>query len=370
MEIQIPMNDLRAQYQRYKSEIDQAIKNIIDDTQFIGGPPVKTFEENLSKYLNDVHVIACANGTDALQIAIMACDLKPGDEVITTPFTFAATAEVVCFLGLKPVFVDIDPRTFCMDADHLRSAITLKTKCIIPVHLFGQCANMGQIMKIAKEHNLIVIEDAAQSLGSSYHMDNGDVLPSGTIGDIGTTSFFPSKNLGCFGDGGAIFTKDAALAQKIRMICNHGARKKYYHEIVGVNSRLDSLQAAILDVKLQYIEEDITKRIKAADLYDRLLAGKRNIEIPHRSPDSRHTFHQYTIRVKEDRNGMIERLKSNNIASSVYYPLSLHVQSAFTDKNDPFKSFPQTEMACDQVLSLPIYPDITEAQIEKVTSIL
>lgn len=364
------MNDLRAQYQRYKSEIDEAIRNIIDSSQFIGGAPVKAFEENLSKYLNGVHVIACANGTDALQIALMACDLKPGDEVITTPFTFAATAEVVCFLGLKPVFVDIDPRTFCMDEDKIKSAVTSKTRCIIPVHLFGQCANMETIMQIAKEYNLLIIEDAAQSLGSTYKMANGDVLPSGTIGDIGTTSFFPSKNLGCFGDGGAIYTKDADLAQKIRMICNHGARKKYYHEIVGVNSRLDTLQAAILDVKLKYVEEDIIKRIKAADLYDKLLEGNSNIEIPFRSPESRHTFHQYTIRVKEDRNGVIDRLKSNNIASSVYYPLSLHVQSAFTYKNDPVNNYPQTELACEHVLSLPIFPDITEAQIEKVTSIL
>ncbi len=370
MEIQIPMNDLGAQYRRYKKEIDNAIQKIIDSTQFIGGSPVKSFEENLSKYLNNVHVIPCANGTDALQVALMACDLQRGDEVITTPFTFAATAEVVCLLGLTPIFVDIDPFTFCMNADLIEEAITPKTRCIIPVHLFGQCANMEQIIQIANANDLLVIEDAAQSLGSDYYMSNGDVVPSGILGDIGTTSFFPSKNLGCFGDGGAIFTKDAKLAQKIRMICNHGARKKYYHEIVGVNSRLDALQAAILDVKLKYVNEDINKRIKAADMYDTLLINKTDLEIPIRTAYSKHTFHQYTIRIKQGREEVIERLNSNNISCSIYYPLSLHVQEAFTNKKDLIKTYPQTETACEQVLSLPIFPDITEAQIEKVTSIL
>ena len=366
----IPMNDLKAQYSRYKVEIDEAIQQILDSTQFIGGNPVKKFENNLSEYLDGAHVIACANGTDALQVALMACDLNPGDEIITTPFTFAATAEVICLLKLKPVFVDIHPDTFCLNENHIEAAITPNTKCIIPVHLFGQCANMEAIMKIAEAHNLIVVEDAAQSLGSKVLMNDGSSVHSGTIGHIGTTSFSPSKNLGAYGDGGAIYTRDESLAIKLRMICNHGARKKYYHDIIGVNSRLDSLQAAILEVKLKYLNQDINKRMEVAAIYDELLESKKHITRPARAAYSTHSFHQYTIKLDKGRDEMVSHLKDNNISTSIYYPLSLHVQPAFSGHNSLNKSFPVTEQLCQQVLSLPIYPDLTRAQIEKITNIL
>lgn len=363
------MNDIGAQYKRYKSEIDQAIQNTIKSGQFIGGPVVKNFEKNLSAYLDDAHVIACANGTDALQIALMALDLKPGDEVITTTFTFAATAEVICLLGLKPVFVDIDPDTFCIDPTKIEAAITTRTRCIIPVHLFGQCADMNSINSIAKKYNLFVIEDAAQSMGSKCNI-NGVLIPSGTIGNIGTTSFFPSKNLGCFGDGGAIYTRDPELAERLRMICNHGAKRKYYHEIVGVNSRLDAIQAAILDVKLKFLQEDIIKRQTAAQHYDQYLADNPRVIIPARDKHSTHTFHQYTIRVKENREELIGKLKNEGIATMVYYPVPLHIQEAFRTSGQSEQRFPNTEKATSEVLSLPIYPDISEEQIKKITAFL
>ena len=369
MDITIPMNDIGAQYKRYKNEIDDAMRSTIDSGQFIGGSQVKQFEQNLSNYLEGTHVIACANGTDALQIALMALDLQPGDEVITTPFTFAATAEVICLLQLKPVFADIHPGTFCIDPDKIEALINEKTRCIIPVHLFGQCADMSRIMTIAKKYNLYVVEDAAQSLGTTYTGADGISKHSGSIGNIGTTSFFPSKNLGCYGDGGALFTNDASLGEKIRMICNHGARKKYYHEIIGVNSRLDALQAGILDVKLKYLQSDIDKRKLAASTYDGLLEKAENIIIPFRDPKSTHTFHQYTLRIKENRDQMMDKLKQHGISAMVYYPVSLHNQIAFRSSQSGHQ-FTETDNACKEVLSLPIYPDITKEQIKKVAEVL
>lgn len=361
------MNDLGAQYLRYKDEIDRAIQNVIDSGQFIKGPIVNQFEADLSKYLGGVEVITCGNGTDALQIALMALDLKEGDEVITTPFTFAATAEVIALLKLKPVFVDIKPDTYCIDPTKIEEAITPATRCIIPVHLFGTIADMNAIMAIADLYGLYVIEDAAQSLGSLYKMNDGNTVHSGTIGHIGTTSFFPSKNLGCFGDGGALFTKDRALAEKIRMIANHGTKVKYNHEIIGVNSRLDSIQAAILNVKLQYLDMDISARIKAAAIYDQLLHGHGEITSPIATENATHSYHQYTVRVK-NRSKVRVRLGEAGISSMIYYPIPLHIQKAFAFAGGAIGRFPVTECACDEVLSLPIYPDITKEKIEKVVA--
>ena len=357
------------QYLRYKDEIDQVIQHVIQSGQFIKGSEVVAFESNLSDYLDGAYAISCGNGTDALQIALMALDLKEGDEVITTPFTFAATAETICLLKLKPVFVDIRPDTFCIDATKIEQAITPATKCIIPVHLFGTHADMDAICQIAKRHNLYIIEDAAQSLGSQYTFNDGRKCWSGTMGHIGTTSFFPSKNLGCFGDGGALITKDAKLAEKIRMICNHGANKKDYHEIIGVNSRLDAIQAAILNVKLKYLDGDLDSRIEAAELYNTLLTNKSEIIAPSSLKNSNHTYHQYTIRL-QDRDQAIVKLNENGISTMIYYPVSLHEQPAFLFSHQKKGHFPETEKACREVLSLPIYPDITPQQIHKIVNIL
>ncbi len=369
MDQKIPMNDLGAQYLRYKGEIDDAIQNVIDSGQYIKGPFVNRFEANLSQYLDGAHVISCANGTDALQIALMSLDLKEGDEVITTPFTFAATAEVIALLRLKPVFVDIRPDTYCIDPERIEAAITPATKCIIPVHLFGTNADMAAIMNIANKYGLYVVEDAAQSLGSTYRMNNETVYHSGTIGHIGTTSFFPSKNLGCFGDGGALITKDQALAEKIRMVANHGTKIKYTHEIIGVNSRLDAIQAAILDVKLKYLDQDVKARMNAAIAYDRLLSGRNDITCPIATQNSSHTYHQYTIRIK-DRAKVRMGLEAAGISSMIYYPSPLHIQKAFSFAGAANGDFPVSEKACIEVLSLPIYPDITNEQIEKVVAYL
>lgn len=365
----IPMNDLGAQYLRYESEIDSAIENVIQSGQFIKGSKVTEFEANLAEFLDKSHVITCGNGTDALQIALMALDLKEGDEIITTPFTFAATAEVIGLLRLKPVFVDIRPDTFCIDETKIEEAITSSTRCIIPVHLFGTHANMEVIMEIAHRHHLYVIEDAAQSLGAEYQFSDGRKCQSGTMGHIGTTSFFPSKNLGCYGDGGALITRDFLLAEKIRMICNHGARKKYYHEMIGVNSRLDAIQAAILDVKLKYLNQDIQSRMAAGEYYNQLLAQKSDIICPSGLQNSTHTYHQYTIRVK-NRQEVQEKLRYSEISSMIYYPVSLHTQPAFTFAGQSGITFNETEKACGEVLSLPIYPDITREQIKKIAQTL
>jgi UDP-2-acetamido-2-deoxy-ribo-hexuluronate aminotransferase len=363
------MNDLGMQYLRYKDEIDTAIQNVIHSGQFIKGSEVATFESNLSNYLDGAYTVSCGNGTDALQIALMALDLKEGDEVITTPFTFAATAETICLLKLKPVFVDIRYDTFCIDATKIEEAITPATKCIIPVHLFGTHADMDAICQIATRHNLYIIEDAAQSLGSQYTFHDGRKYWSGTMGHIGTTSFFPSKNLGCFGDGGALITKNEKLAEKIRMICNHGAKKKYYHEIIGVNSRLDALQAAILNVKLKYLDKDLKSRIEAGEMYNTLLTNKSEVIAPSALKNSNHTYHQYTIR-HHDRDQVIAKLNENGVSSMIYYPVSLHEQPAFIQSLQNKGHFPETERACHEVLSLPIYPDITTQQIHKIVNLL
>lgn len=366
----IPMNDLGMQYARYQNEIDAAIADVIQSSVFIGGPKVRMFEQNLSGYLGSPHVIGCANGTDALQIALMALNMSPGDEVITTSFTFAATVETICLSGLKPRFVDINPYTFCIDTNKIEAAITDRTRCILPVHLFGQCADMESIVQIAKKYNLYIIEDNAQALGANFTFSDGRREKAGTIGHIGTTSFFPSKNLGAFGDGGALFTNDAILAQTIRMLCNHGSQKKYYHEIIGVNSRLDAIQAAILDVKLKHLTQDLESRKAVAAQYDAFLSDNSNIQLPSRSSNTDHTFHQYTIRIKEDREAIVDRLKANNISTSVYYPLSLHVQKAFSLDGEEIPILPETELACKEVLSLPIFPDMTSDQIKRICQLL
>ena len=360
----IPMVDLQGQYKKIQPEVDAAFREVLESCHFINGKWVKTFAENLATYLNIAHVIPCANGTDALQIALMALDLQPGDEVITTPFTFIATAEVIALLRLKPVFVDAEYDTFNIDVSKIEAAITSKTKCIIPVHLFGQAANMEAIMAIANAHNIYVVEDNAQAIGADYHFSNGTTQKVGTIGHIGCTSFFPSKNLGCYGDGGAIFTNDAELADTIRMVINHGSRIKYYHEVVGVNSRLDSLQAAVLDIKLKHLDTYANARRSAADIYDTLFKETPNLECPYRAPYSSHVFHQYTLKVEaEDRDRVMAHLKRQNIACAVYYPVPLHIQNAYKMYGHKEGDFPISEKLAKEVFSLPIHTELdTETQ--------
>ena len=356
----IHMSDLYGQYLTMKEEIDEAIQEVIKSTQFIKSGKVLDFEAKLADYL-DANVIACANGTDALQIAMMALDLKPGDEVITTPFTFIATVEVIALLGLKPVFVDVLPGTFNINHEAIENAITHKTKAIVPIHLFGQSSNMEEIIKTAEKHNLFVIEDACQSLGTDYIFNNGTKQKSGTIGHIGCNSFFPSKNLGAFGDGGAIYTKDNNLASIIRSIANHGMKAKYQYERIGVNSRLDSIQAAILEVKLKYFDKHIQARQKAAEIYDSFLKDISEIEIPGRVKYSTHTFHQYTIKT-EKRDELQQFLKSKNIPSMVYYPGALHLQDAYKFLAYKKGDFPITESLTKTVLSLPMHTELPEEQ--------
>ena len=415
------MVDLKSQYIKIKAEVDAGIQEVINNSQFIKGPQIKIFEDNLAQYLNVKHVIACANGTDALQIAMMALDLKPGDEIILPVFTYVATAEVIALLGLTPVMIDVEPDTFCIDTKLIESKITSKTKAIVPVHLFGQCANMNEIMRIANKHNLFVIEDTAQALGASYEMSNeigemstkiGEMreqnsspsshLPSlnsqlsspisqfsppisqnpslnsqlstpqyqkaGTIGNIGTTSFFPSKNLGCYGDGGALMTNDDKIAKKIKMICNHGQSVQYVHDVIGVNSRLDTIQAAILNAKLPHLTSYENARNEAANLYDKLLGNHPNIIIPKRNTQSTHVFHQYTIQIRspkfEIRNLMREELQKKGIPTMVYYPISLHRQNAFKAFNSLNEDFPVSDKLCQTVLSLPIHTEMNKEMIE------
>jgi UDP-2-acetamido-2-deoxy-ribo-hexuluronate aminotransferase len=347
----IKMVDLQGQYLRIKPEIDPAIQSVIDSTEFIKGKEVKQFEANLSSYLGDAHVVSCGNGTDALQIAMMALGLKSGDEVILPVHTYVATAEVIALLGLKPVFVDVDPSTFNIDIDKIK--ITKNTRAIVPVHLYGQCADMDPLVKLASENGIKVIEDAAQSFGAKYK----DAF-SGTIADIGTTSFFPTKNLGCFGDGGAIITRSAQIAEEARTIANHGQRKKYYHERIGVNSRLDTIQAAILNVKLKYLPEYERKRNEAAAYYDRHLS---NVVIPKRQERSTHVFHQYTIKA-ERRDELKAFLQSKGIPSIIYYPLPLHRQKAYWSE----ETFAVAESLATQVLSLPMHTELTEEQLDYI----
>ena len=354
----IPMVDLKSQYAKIESEIDSAIKDVIKNTTFINGPAVKEFASDLEKYLNVKHVIPCGNGTDALQIALMALDLKPGDEVITSTFTFIATAEVIALLGLTPVFVDIDRDNYNISVEEIKKNITSKTKVIIPVHLYGQCAPMEEIIEIAKSNDIFVVEDTAQAIGAKYKFKDGTELSAGTIGNIGTTSFFPSKNLGCYGDGGAIFTNDDKLAQKISMIVNHGSKVKYHHEIVGVNSRLDTLQAAVLKIKLPYLNSYCKARLFAGLKYNKGLRDIDWITTPKIMEYSTHVFHQYTIQVKNGkRDKLKEFLANKGIASMVYYPIPLHQQKAFKD-NVRNTLFPVSEKFKSNVLSLPMHTEL------------
>ncbi len=357
------MVDLKAQYRRIKADVDQAIQEVIDTTTFINGPAVHDFQKDLEKYLGVKHVIPCANGTDALQIAMMALGFKPGDEIITASFTYVATAEVIALLGLKPVLVDVDPLTFNIDPDALERAITDKTVAIVPVHLFGQCADMDRIMEIANKHNIHVIEDTAQAIGAEYTSKDGSIKKAGTIGTIGATSFFPSKNLGCYGDGGALFTNDDVLAERVRMIANHGQKVRYYHDEIGVNSRLDSIQAAILRVKLRELDNYAAARRQLADAYDAAFAPTGKVIVPVRAINSTHVFHQYTLQANGiDRDKMKEFLESKGVPAMIYYPVPLHMQKAYLDPRYKAGDFPVTEKLCATVISLPMHTEMQDDQ--------
>ena len=357
----IQMVDLIGQYEKIQPEIDKAVLDVIRSSAYINGPEVKSFQVELEKYLQVKHVIPCANGTDALQIAMMALDLQPGDEVITADFTYVATAEVIALLKLKPVLVDVVPGSFTLNPKAVEAAITSKTKAIVPVHLFGQCADMEAINSIAKKHNLFVIEDNAQAIGADYNLKDGTIKKAGTISTVGCTSFFPSKNLGCYGDGGALFTNDDELAKKIRMIANHGQSVQYYHDEVGVNSRLDSIQAAILRIKLRHLDEYARARQKVAAYYDKAFSKHAKISIPERVPFSNHVFHQYTLELKgTDRNSLREYLASKDIPAMIYYPVPLHLQKAYKDPRYKEGDFPVTEALCKNVISLPIHTELSE----------
>lgn len=360
----IQMVDLKTQYANIKSEIDTAIQEVLDSAIFVKGGKVKAFEAHLSSYLEGAEVITCGNGTDALQIALMALDLKPGDEVITTPFTFIATLEVIELLKLKPVLVDAEENSFNIDVDQLEDKITQRTRCIIPVHLFGQCANMQEIMDVAQKHNIYVLEDACQALGADYIEKSGKKIKAGTIGDIGCNSFFPSKNLGAYGDGGAIFTRNEELGKKIRAIANHGMQQRYYHDYIGVNSRLDGIQAAILDVKLNYLNDYIESREKVACFYDESLSDLDEIVIPIRVDYSTHAFHQYTIKVKNGKRDQLrDFLQEKEIPSMIYYPVPLHLQKAYEHLGYKQGDFPVAEQLSEEVLSLPMHTELDEEQL-------
>jgi UDP-2-acetamido-2-deoxy-ribo-hexuluronate aminotransferase len=363
------MVDLVGQYKKIKNEIDTAVLEIMSEASFINGPAVTRFQKSFEEYLGVKNVIPCANGTDALQVALMALDLKPGDEVITTSFTFIATAEVIALLKLTPVLVDVIPETFNIDPVAVEKAITSKTKAIIPVHLFGQSADIHSLKMIANEHNLYIIEDTAQAIGADFTCpESGKTKKIGTFGHIGCTSFFPSKNLGAFGDGGAIFTDDDDLADTMRMIVNHGMKKRYYHDEIGVNSRLDSIQAAILDIKLKYLDEYSTARQKAAAYYNDAFAGNPKIKTPVTADFTTHVFHQYTlVLVDVDREGLMNHLASKGIASAVYYPVPLHLQKAYLDPRYKEGDFPVTEMLSNSVISLPIHTELTPEIQKEIT---
>jgi len=365
---EIQMVDLKIQYEKLRSEIDDAIMSVINSGAFIRGPQVRLFEEELKEYMGVNNVISCGNGTDALQITMMALGLKPGDEVITTNFTFIATIEVVALLGLIPVIVEPEPGTFNISPEKVRKAVTERTKAIVPVHLFGQCADMESLMDIAVENDLLVIEDAAQATGTDFFQKNGGTKKAGTLGNAGTTSFFPSKNLGCYGDGGAVYTNDDELAGKIRSIANHGMKVRYQYMDVGVNSRLDTLQASILRVKLKYLDSFNRARRTAADYYDRALSSCPDLVIPVRAPYSSHIFHQYTMKVKNDqRNELKKYLAGRNIPAMIYYPGPLHMQEAYRNLGYRENDFPVTSRLCNEVLSLPMHPDLEEEQLEYIT---
>ena len=371
------MVDLKGQYNKIKEVVDSSVLEVIESTAFINGPKVHEFQKNLEDYLNVKHVIPCANGTDALQIAMMGLGLKPGDEVITANFTFAATVEVIALLQLTPVLVDVDPINFNIDIDAIKKAITPKTKAIVPVHLFGLCANMEAIMELAKEHNLYVIEDNAQGIGADYTYSNGKKAKAGTIGDVASTSFFPSKNLGCYGDGGAIFTNDDDLAHTIRGIVNHGMYKRYHHDVVGVNSRLDSMQAAVLNAKLPHLDSYNKARRHAARKYNDAFKGMNNVITPSGVTDCSgicdtcdcHVFHQYTLRVIDiDRDALVAHLNSKDIPCGVYYPIPLHRQKAYVDERYNEADFKVTNQLVKEVISLPMHTELDDEQIEFITS--
>lgn len=361
------MVDLQSQYYKIKADVDNAVLNVIDSAAFINGPEVKSFQTEMEQYLDVKHVIPCANGTDALQIALMALNLEEGDEIITADFTFAATVEVIHLLKLKSVLVDVDYDTFTIDTEKIKAAITPKTKAIIPVHIFGQCANMEEILKIAKDHQLFVIEDNAQAIGSDIIFKDGATKKAGTMGTLGTTSFFPSKNLGCYGDGGAVFTNDDDLAYKIRGIVNHGMYERYYHDEVGVNSRLDSMQATILRKKLTLLDSYNDARRKAADYYDEAFAGNKNILTPKRAEYSTHVFHQYTLRIlNSKRNELQQFLTEKEIPAMIYYPVALRKQKAYFQESDA-KDFVNTDRLLDEVISLPMHTELDEEQLKYIT---
>jgi UDP-2-acetamido-2-deoxy-ribo-hexuluronate aminotransferase len=364
----IQMVDTQTQYQKIKNEVDLAIKEVIDSSAFINGKIVQEFAINLAKYLDVKHVIPCANGTDALQVAMMALGLQPGDEVITPSFTYIATTEVIALLKLTPVFAEVDPQTFCIDPAAIRGAITSKTKAIVPVHLYGQSANMEEVMNIAREFSLYVIEDNAQAIGADYIFTNDIKKKTGTIGTIGTTSFYPSKNLGAFGDGGALYTNSEELALKIRMIANHGQSARYYHDVVGCNSRLDSIQAAILNEKLKHLDEYAGARRKAADFYDKAFAGCSKIKTPYRAPYSNHVFHQYTIILEDtNRDELHKFLTEQKIPSMIYYPVPAHRQKMFAEFNSAASDMPVSDWLAERVISLPMHTELDEEQLNYIT---
>lgn len=364
----IQMVDLISQYEKIKPEVQSAISNILEKAQFINGPDVKSFQSELEEYLGVKHVIPCANGTDALQISMMALGLKPGDEVITPSYTYIATTEVIGLLRLKPVFVDCDKKTFNISPEAIEKAITPKTKAIVPVHLYGQSCDMEAIMEIAKKHNLYVIEDNAQAIGSDYTFSDGKKLKTGAIGDIGCTSFFPSKNLGCYGDGGAICTNNDELAEKLRMVANHGQSKRYYHDMIGCNSRLDTIQAAVLRIKLRKLDNYIDSRRKAADFYDVFFGKLTHIHTPHRADNTKHVFHQYTLQLDDiiDRDGLVEYLASKNIPAMIYYPVPAHKQKMFAELDTECGELTNTDWLTSRVFSLPMHTEIDEEQLNYI----
>jgi dTDP-4-amino-4,6-dideoxygalactose transaminase len=364
---EIQMVDLSTQYHKIKPAIDEAIAGVLNSSVFIGGEQVTSFATELEQYLGASHVIPCANGTDALQIALMALGLQPGDEVITPSFTYIATTEVIALLGLTPVFVEVDRCTFCMDPAALEAAITPRTKAIVPVHLYGQAADLNAIMSIAKKHNLFVVEDNAQAIGSDYHLSDGRKVKTGTVGHIGCTSFFPSKNLGCYGDGGALYTQDAELARQIKMIANHGQEKKYVHDVVGCNSRLDALQAAVLRIKLRQLDNYIDARREVASAYDAAFAMIPGVEIPFRASDSKHVFHQYTLKLNgHSRAALQDHLQAAGIPTMIYYPIPAHRQQMFSKFNLGELHLPITEQLCEHVISLPIHTEMDEQQLNYI----
>ena len=370
----IQMVDLKKQYRKIKTEVDAAMQQVLDTASFINGKPVQDFSHHLANYLGAKHVIPCANGTDALQIAMMALGLEPGDEVITPSFTYIATVEVIALLRLTPVFVEVNPQTFCIDPAAIEAAITPRTKAIVPVHLYGHSADMEPIMSIAQKHNLFVVEDNAQAIGGDYSFTNGIKQKNGTIGTIGCTSFFPSKNLGCYGDGGAMFTNDDELAIKLRMIANHGQSQRYYHDMVGCNSRLDTVQAAVLDIKLSHLDEYIMARQKVADYYDQAFAGHPKLTTPFRSSYTNHVFHQYTLLFENgdasanQRNALQAYLAEVQIPSMIYYPVPSHRQKMFASFGSAHVSLPTTDWLTERVISLPIHTEMDDEQLQYITT--